>query len=104
MTNDPAIDTSHEGYIVEVDGIAKAEYPIFVNALKATAYSSNKSFRTAVSSCATSATRRRTNLHRCRQSFDCCLARKRQIARIKALDLIDGCACVLGKIEDIDRP
>jgi hypothetical protein len=35
MTNDPAIDTSHEGYIVEVDGIAKAEYPIFVNALKA---------------------------------------------------------------------
>jgi hypothetical protein len=35
MTNDLATDLSHERYIVEVDGIAKAEYPIFVNALKA---------------------------------------------------------------------
>ena len=30
-----ATDLSHERYIVEVDGIAKAEYPIFVCALKA---------------------------------------------------------------------
>jgi hypothetical protein len=28
-------DLAHERYIVEVDGIAKAEYPIFVSALKA---------------------------------------------------------------------
>ena len=28
-------DLAHERYIVEVDGIAKAEYPIFVKALKA---------------------------------------------------------------------
>jgi len=28
-------DLAHERYIVEVDGIAKAEYPIFVCALKA---------------------------------------------------------------------
>ena len=35
MRNDLAIDLSRERYVVEVDGIAKAEYPIFVNALKA---------------------------------------------------------------------
>jgi hypothetical protein len=35
MTNDLATDLSHERYVVEVDGIAKAEYPIFVSALKA---------------------------------------------------------------------
>ena len=35
MRNDLATDLSHERYIVEVDGIAKAEYPIFVCALKA---------------------------------------------------------------------
>jgi hypothetical protein len=32
MTNDLA---THERYVIEVDGIAKAEYPIFVSALKA---------------------------------------------------------------------
>ena len=67
MRNDLATDHSNERYVVE-DGIAKAEYRIFVKALKA-GYSSSKSFRTAGSSCATRATRRRTNLHRCRQSF-----------------------------------
>ena len=35
MRNDLATDVSRERYIVEVDGIAKAEYPIFVKALKA---------------------------------------------------------------------
>ena len=35
MRNDLASDPSHERYLVEVDGIAKAEYPVFVNALKA---------------------------------------------------------------------
>jgi hypothetical protein len=35
MRNDLATEVSHERYIVEVDGIAKAEYPIFVKALKA---------------------------------------------------------------------
>jgi hypothetical protein len=35
MRNDLATDLSHERYVVEVDGIAKAEYPIFVCALKA---------------------------------------------------------------------
>jgi hypothetical protein len=35
MRNDLAIDLPHERYVVEVDGIAKAEYPIFVRALKA---------------------------------------------------------------------
>ncbi len=35
MRNDLAFDPSHERYLVEVDGIAKAEYPIFVKALKA---------------------------------------------------------------------
>ena len=34
MLNDLATDLSHERYVVDVDGIAKAEYPIFVNALK----------------------------------------------------------------------
>jgi hypothetical protein len=35
MRNDLATDVSRERYIVEVDGIAKAEYPIFVKALRA---------------------------------------------------------------------
>jgi hypothetical protein len=35
MISDLATDLSHERYVVEVDGIAKAEYPIFVKALKA---------------------------------------------------------------------
>ena len=35
MRNDLAFDPSHERYLVEVDGIAKAEYPVFVKALKA---------------------------------------------------------------------
>ena len=35
MRNDLATDPSRERYVVEVDGIAKAEYPIFVKALKA---------------------------------------------------------------------
>jgi hypothetical protein len=34
MRNDLATDLSRERYVVEVDGIAKAEYPIFVKALK----------------------------------------------------------------------
>jgi hypothetical protein len=35
MRNDLVIDFSRKRYVVEVDGIAKAEYPIFVKALKA---------------------------------------------------------------------
>ena len=35
MRNDLATDHSNERYVVEVDGIAKAEYPIFVKALEA---------------------------------------------------------------------
>ena len=35
MRNDLTTNLSHERYVVEVDGIAKAEYPIFVKALKA---------------------------------------------------------------------
>jgi hypothetical protein len=35
MRNDLATDFPRERYVVEVDGIAKAEYPIFVKALKA---------------------------------------------------------------------
>jgi hypothetical protein len=35
MRNDLATDLSNERYVVEVDGIAKAEYPIFVKALTA---------------------------------------------------------------------
>jgi hypothetical protein len=35
MRNDLAFDPARERYVVEVDGIAKAEYPIFVCALKA---------------------------------------------------------------------
>ena len=33
--NDLTTDHSHERYVVEVDGITKAEYPIFVKAVKA---------------------------------------------------------------------
>ena len=35
MRNDLAIDFCRKRYVVEVDGIARAEYPIFVKALKA---------------------------------------------------------------------
>jgi hypothetical protein len=35
MRNNHVSNLSHERYVVEVDGIAKAEYPIFVKALKA---------------------------------------------------------------------
>jgi hypothetical protein len=35
MRNDLATDLSHERYVVEVDGVAKAEYRIFVKALRA---------------------------------------------------------------------
>jgi hypothetical protein len=35
MRNDLATNLSCERYVVEVDGIPKAEYPIFVKALKA---------------------------------------------------------------------
>jgi hypothetical protein len=35
MRNDHVSTLSHERYVVEVHGIAKAEYPIFVKALKA---------------------------------------------------------------------
>jgi hypothetical protein len=35
MRNDFAADHIRERYVVEVDGIAKAEYPNFVKALKA---------------------------------------------------------------------
>jgi hypothetical protein len=35
MKQDLAHDPSDECYIVEMDGIAKANYPIFVKALKA---------------------------------------------------------------------
>ncbi len=35
MKNDHAADLTHERYVVEVDGLAKAEYLIFAKALKA---------------------------------------------------------------------
>ena len=35
MKNDLANDPSDERYVVEIDGIAKSEYRIFVKALKA---------------------------------------------------------------------
>ena len=35
MKKDLVTDPSHERYIVEVDGLAKSEYQIFVEALKA---------------------------------------------------------------------
>jgi hypothetical protein len=35
MKNELANDPSHERYVVEIDGIAKSEYRIFVKALKA---------------------------------------------------------------------
>ncbi len=35
MRNDFATDSTHEGYVVEVDGQAKADYPTFVKALTA---------------------------------------------------------------------
>ena len=36
MKNELANDLSHERYVVEIDGIAKSEYPVFVKALTAT--------------------------------------------------------------------
>jgi hypothetical protein len=35
MTNELANDASHERYVVEIDGVTKSEYRIFVKALKA---------------------------------------------------------------------
>ena len=35
MKKDLVIDPSHERYVVEVDGLAKSEYQIFLEALKA---------------------------------------------------------------------
>ena len=35
MKNELAIDPSHERYLVEIDGIAKSEYCVFVKALTA---------------------------------------------------------------------
>jgi len=35
MKTQLANEPPHERYVVEIDGIAKAEYPIFVKALKA---------------------------------------------------------------------
>jgi hypothetical protein len=35
MKKDLVTDPSHERYVVEVDGLAKSDYPIFVEALKA---------------------------------------------------------------------
>ena len=35
MKNDHAADLTNERYVVGIDGIAKAEYPVFVKALKA---------------------------------------------------------------------
>jgi hypothetical protein len=35
MKKDLVTDPSHERYVVEVDGLAKSEYQIFVEALKA---------------------------------------------------------------------
>jgi hypothetical protein len=35
MKNELANDPSHERYVVEIDGITKSEYRIFVKALKA---------------------------------------------------------------------
>jgi hypothetical protein len=35
MKNELANDASHERYVVEIDGVTKSEYRIFVKALKA---------------------------------------------------------------------
>ena len=35
MKKDLVTDPSHERYVVEVDGLAKSEYQIFIEALKA---------------------------------------------------------------------
>ncbi len=35
MKNDHAADVTHERYVVEIDGIAKSEYCVFVKALTA---------------------------------------------------------------------
>jgi hypothetical protein len=66
MRNDLATDHSNERYVVEVDGIAKAEYPIFVKALKAGLQLRGKSFRIAASNCATLTTKPLNKLRRCR--------------------------------------
>jgi hypothetical protein len=64
MRNDLAIDHSDERYVVEVDGIAKAEYPIFVKALKASLKLRQELPNCRVN-CVTLATRPRTKLRRC---------------------------------------
>jgi hypothetical protein len=48
MKNDHAADLTDERYVVQVDGIAKAEYPVFVKALKAS-LQLGKGFRSAAS-------------------------------------------------------
>ena len=55
-----------ERYVIEVNGIAKAESN-FCEGAEGQLGSLDKSFRSAASNCATLATRPRTNLHRCRQ-------------------------------------
>ena len=35
MKNDHAADLTHERYVVEIDGVAKSEYRVFVKALTA---------------------------------------------------------------------
>ena len=68
-------ELAHERYIVEVDGIAKAEYPIFVCALKASLQLKQElpncrvKLRDAsrkADAYSAPATRRLTKLHRCR--------------------------------------
>ena len=55
MKNALANDPSHEFYVVELDGIAKFEYRVFVKALSA-GLLLNKSSRTAALNCATQTT------------------------------------------------
>jgi hypothetical protein len=52
MKNELANDPSHERYVVEIDGIAKSEYRVFVKALTAGLQLKPKSFRTAALNCA----------------------------------------------------
>ena len=51
MKNELANDPSHARYVIEVDGIAKAEYRIFVKALTA-GLQLRQEFRIAMSNCA----------------------------------------------------
>jgi hypothetical protein len=103
MGNDFATDLSRERYVVEVDGIAKAEYPNFVKALTA---SLTVQARASQLSCQTPRCGRRdralayvtlaealqVNRH---------LPRQWQIASIEALDLIDRRARIFCEIENI---